>query len=359
MEKIIDKALFLGLKRYSLYNSILDVIKELSVEATGFDIREEIYPSYFKIHAQMFRFTNNIRSHWEKIMFQKINSIILKKIETYDPDLVLVYNSEYLLPETCSEIKKRAKMIFFMGDSPYYTHINNYYLACLGYADLILAPDTFWLGQLNTLGLHNTSFFCPDIDSKSYFIIEDPGQLSSIPEHEILYVGGCYVDSWGYKKALLMSRFTSFDFKFYGNSKWERWFRFFPELKNHFIESTFISTSELNRMFNRVKLVPVDGNPAILNGFHLRAYEALGAGALPLIEYRRDVDEKLFNGCNVNLPVIKDYSKASSVAEYYLKNEKERKETVLALRNHIAKNFNKEINAQRLSEWLNKKPRLI
>ena len=94
-------------------------------------------------------------------------------------------------------------------------------------------------------------------------------------ETEILYVGSSYLNSWGYKKALLMSRFTGFNFRIYGNSAWKRWFSFFPELEWVYNESGFIPQAKINRMFNMTKLIPVDGNPGILNGVHLRVSEAL------------------------------------------------------------------------------------
>ena len=61
-----------------------------------------------------------------------------------------------------------------MGDSPFYTPQNNYYLACLSYADLILSPDSFWSQQLCTIGLNNTMYFMPGPDGKSYFRIDEP-----------------------------------------------------------------------------------------------------------------------------------------------------------------------------------------
>ena len=339
-------------EKYSLFNSFIDLLGEMSQETRGFDIRNHIKTVDLRINTQMYRLPFKIRNKWEKHLLGKVNHILLAEIRDYRPDLVLVYNSEYLLPETCVEIKKNARLVFFMGDSPFYTPLNNYYLACLSHADLILSPDSFWNEQLNTIGLKQTLFFVPGIDQRSYFPLNEPGELEGIEDRDVLYVGNCYVNSWGYKKALLMSQFTGFDFRLYGNSMWKRWFRFFPSLEEKFSESGFIPTPVLNKMFNLAKLVPVDGNPGILNGFHLRLFEALGAGTLPLVEYRKDVEELLFKGCKAMPPLIKDYIKAGDLASYFLKNENERTELVRELRSFLSERYNAKTNSELLLNTL-------
>ena len=354
MDKHFQKTLLLCVSKYSLYNSLLDLLSELSEECKGYDVRGGINAFNQRVQTQMYRFPYKIRNNWEKSFLSKINRNIVNEFHSYHPDLVLVYNSEYLLPKTCELIKKSAKLIFFMGDSPFFTHTNNYYLPCLNYSDLILAPDTFWINQLNTLGIHQTSFFIPGLDGKSYYPVADENILKKIESLEILYTGASYVNSWGYKKALLMNQFAGFNFKLYGNSAWKRWFVFFPGLESVYNESGYIPTERLNKMFNKTKIIPVDGNPAILNGFHLRLFEALGAGALPLVEYRRDVDEFLFRGCDAKAPLIRDYRKAGDVAKYYLINESERIQLAQSLRKFIILEYNPARNSERLIMLLKK-----
>ena len=100
-------------------------------------------------------------------------------------------------------------------------------------------------------------------------------------------------------------------------------------------DSGFIAQEEMNRMYNRAAVIPVDGNPGIINGVHLRMFEALAAGALPLIEYRNDVDSLLFNGFEDQLPLVRDYRKVADMAEYYLNNERERSGLVYLSLIHI------------------------
>lgn len=352
MEKRFKKALLLCPEKYSLYNSLYDILSEMTYEVSGYDIVSVISRRDLRLNSQAFRLPFSIRKKWETYYFERVNRMLLGKVNDYEPDLIVIYNSVYLLPATCAELKKNARLVFFMGDSPFYTPQNNYYLACLSHADLILSPDSFWNRQLNTMGMDRTMYFIPGTDSRSYFRIDGLRREEGEEETEILYVGSSYLNSWGYKKALLMSRFAGFNFRIYGNSAWERWFSFFPELGPLYKQSDFIAREKLNRMFNMTRLIPVDGNPGILNGVHLRLFESLGAGALPLIEYRSDVDTLLFRDFHDELPLIRDYRQAADVAAYYLKNEKERKELASAMHEYITSHYNSSVNAGRLTEAL-------
>lgn len=342
-----NRALLLCPTRYSLANIFAEILGEMAEEVRTLDIQKKISALILRFNSQAFRLPFRARSAWEKWLLRKANSILLREIQVYRPDIVLVYNSEFLIPEACAEIRKGSRLVFFMGDNPFYTPLNNYYLACLAYADLILSPDTFWIEQLKTIGLKKIKYFIPGIDERSYYCIDKREELQRVDETDVLYVGGGYVNSWGYKKALLMSQFTGFKFRLYGNKTWKRWIKIFPELKNNYRESEYIPTAILNRMYNKTKLVPVDGNPGILNGFHMRLFETLGAGALPLVEYRKDVDELLFNGSKAMVPLIRDYHRVKDIAAHFLKNEDERVEIVNGLKSYISERYNVK-NATRI-----------
>ena len=105
-------------------------------------------------------------------------------------------------------------------------------------------------------------------------------------------------------------------------------------------------------MFNRTKIIPVDGNPSIINGAHLRLLEALAAGALPLIEYRKDVADEIFSGSGIDLPVIRSYNEAPSTASYWLEHEEERLKTVTAMVSFFRGKYSAEKNAARIREGL-------
>jgi len=351
MEKKFERALLLSPANYSLTNSLRETLSVIASEVKVEDVRSVIGSIESRFNSQVFRFPHRVRKSWEHHFQSKINTRILNLITGFSPDLVIVYNSQFLLPETCRIVSGRSKLVFFMGDSPFYTPQNNYYLSCLEHADLILSPDSCWAEQLNTMGLRKTLYFIPGADEESYYRISSE-EAGIEEETEILYVGSCYLNSWGYKKALLMNAFSGFNFRLYGNSAWQRWFSFFPALKAVYTESNYIPQKKLNRMYNRTRIIPVDGNPGIICGIHLRMFEALAAGALPLIEYRKDVESRLFSGFKEELPLIRDYRNADFMASEYLKDDMARQQLVSAMNSFLRKEYSHELNASRLSEAL-------
>lgn len=348
---MIEKSLILCPARISLNRILTSILAGLSGEVTTFDVGSAIGRNRLFVNTQMRRFSYGVRNRWDTYFLRLANEYILNEVSRCKPGLVMVYNSEFLLPETCLRIREESKLVFFMGDSPFYTPQNDFYLACLSHADLVLVPDTFWMAQLNTMGLDRTLHFIPGIDETVYHRLGGD-EAAEEEETDILYAGTSYKNSWGYRKAALMSSLSGFKARIYGNDAWERWFPFFPELKPLFHRSDYIPSAKLNRMFNRTKIIPVDGNPSIINGAHLRLLEALAAGTLPLIEYRKDVVDEIFRDSGINLPVIRSYKEAPVVASYWLSNDAERIETIGSMRAFLQGKYSAEKNAARIGERL-------
>ena len=134
--------------------------------------------------------------------------------------------------------------------------------------------------------------------------------------------------------------------KVLGNNKWIRWLEFFPELNPKFeLIKERIPLEQLIIMSKCAKVYPVDANPAILNGLHLRVFDCIAMGVLPLVEYRKDVDT-FFNG--INLPLIKNYDEANALARYYLSNDSLRNETLKQLFEYTKENYSPEIVMKRI-----------
>jgi hypothetical protein len=350
--KSYKKALLLCPPKYSLKNVFEDILRLMSDELVFVNVMEYVQKFEISINTQIFRLPDSVRSKWINYYQRKINTRFLQEFRREDPDLVFVYNNEMLLPSTIQKMKQTATVIFFLADTPFFTPTNNYFLTILTMGDLVLVPDSFWEQQMRTVGIRNSFYFIPGIDDSSYNNHPSQELMQKVQERDVLYCGLSYVNSWGFKKALFMSKFTQFDLVIYGDKHWKKWFHFFPDLKDVFHESGFIPTDLLNAMFNKTKLMPVDGNPAILNGFHIRMFEALGAGVLPLIEYRKDIEERVFNGLDVKIPIIRTYDEGATVAEHYLNNESLRLSTVSAMKDHVLSHYNAEKNAERILELL-------
>jgi len=309
-------------------------------ECQNIDYRKILKNWETKINTQMFRLPDKVRIKWEKYFFSKINRWYRTQIAILKPDIVFIYNNEMLLPSTLKEIKnQKKKILFYLGDNPLFTPTSRYNIDVLQYADAVFVPDTFWQMQLKKIGLPHVHHLLPPLPEKQYFKI-DGFDSDAIKKYQtdIVYVGMCYNDSWGYKKACFLNWFTGYNLQIYGNKAWKRWFRFFPELEKHYTESNYVPYQRLNIMYNAAKIVPVDGNPAIFNGIHLRVFESLSSGTLPLMEWNADMDF-VFKDIT-DLPAIKDYRAIPETLEFFLGNNEAREQTVHEMKQAYSKQYN-------------------
>lgn len=341
------KVLLLFPSLYSLSNTFSSGLKKLGFEVTQYDFKNDIINWEKKINIQMFRLPFQARKRWNRYFMAKINKIQIQKFNKENPDIVIVYNNEMLLPETVKYFSKSANVVFFLGDNPFYTPTNDYFLHLLFQANLVISPDSFWTQQLKLMGLKNctTEYF------NTQHVILNNDENKNIEPHDLLFVGMSYVNSWGYKRALFLSQFADMDIRIHGNSAWYRWLDFFPDLKEKFILKGRYSHKYMALLHKNAKIYPFDINPGVLNGIHIRLFDCIEYGMLPLPEYRKDIKD-IFE--KEHLPIIYDYRKAGDIARYYLSNERERKELVNSLKIFVRKNYNPEVSLSRILNKIGK-----
>lgn len=146
-----------------------------------------------------------------------------------------------------------------------------------------------------------------------------------------------FTQSRGFKRILFLDQFTRYDFKIYTGKGITRWYEDFPGLKQRTVHpAKRLTDNELNTILNCCKLYPVDANPGLINGVHLRIFECIGSGILPLVEYRKDVKD-IFG--KQGLPIITNYKAAGEMAAYYLHHDQERMDILQGLRSFVAEKF--------------------
>ncbi len=343
------KVLLLCPSQYSLDKTIKLGFERLGYNVYHHDFRYYLKNWHQKLNTQIFRFPNKYREIWESYYFPIINKRHLTVFDEFKPDIVFIYNNEALLPATINYFKsKNAKIVFFLGDSPYYTPSNKYYLHLLPNADLIISPDSMWAEQLKLLGIKNIVVDFPGFDDTLLKFREPNKEEREKYNFDLFFVGTGYVDAWGYKRAMFAGKFAKLNIRVLGTKHWVKWLEFFPELKTKFelIESR-ISFEQLVIMSKCAKVYPVDANPAILNGVHLRVFDCIATGVLPLVEYRKDHDI-FFNG--IDLPLIKNYNEAESLAKKYIKDDTLRENTLQRLTNFTLQKFSPQTVIKRILE---------
>lgn len=331
---------------YSL-RKIFDVgFRDAGHEVSVIGYRELLNPWKHRINTQMFRLPQNYRNKWDKKYLGNINHSFLNYFSDVSPDFVLIYNDQYLLAETVRIMQLKCKVSVYLGDNPFYIFTRPFFLGLIREVDAVFAPDTFWISQLKILGLNNVYHLIPGYDPSINYPLELTTSQMKANKSEILFIGNSYTTSWGYKRALFLNQFAGFDLKLYGNRTWYRWFRFFPQLQEKFtLLKSPLSFETVNLLSNCTSIYPVDANPGLLHGVHLRIFDCIGSGTLPLIEYRKDLDE-VFPG--IALPLIHNYNQAGELASHFLKNETERRNLIRQLQEYTGNHFKPVFAAEKI-----------
>ena len=344
------KVLLLVPKRYGFHQSFRETFEALGGEIHTIDYQHIMVGWKQRINTQMFRLPDKWRQKWEGYYYQDINKLYLQEYDRIQPDIVFIYNHELLVPETLAYFKKKSKIAFFLGDCPYYTPGNRHFLPLLYYADAVYTYDTFWIEQMTKMGIKNMHYLYPNTPTDSFYEKKLSDAVYEELKSDVLYVGMGYKTSWGMKKAKFLSCFADFDLQIHSDDSMERWFEYFPEIAKCYRPRTgHISVERLNDMYNATKIAPVDANPGLLNALHWRWVEALGAGALPVLEWQQNVVE-IFGDADV--PAVKVFDEAREMTAYYLSHEKERRAMVVWMQNLVKEKHSIKNNAALLSETM-------
>ena len=189
---------------------------ENSFSAAGHEVAacdpEKLIPRWKQhINIQAFRLPYRLRKPWEKSFYSHLNKKFVHWFEQEKPDIIMIYNDSMLLPETVQIFRKKARVVFYLGDNPYYTWNKPFFLNLLMQADYIFAPDTMWIEQLKMLGIKNIYFEILGWDRKHYFPNEPSCNERKKYTSDLLFIGNTYTTNWGYKRALFLSRFARFE----------------------------------------------------------------------------------------------------------------------------------------------------
>jgi len=131
---------------------------------------------------------------------------------------------------------------------------------------------------------------------------------------------------------------------------WSKWLKHFPELEDNIvIRRNRMSDRELNTILNCCKIYPVDANPGLLNGLHIRIFDCIASGILPIVEYRDDLDI-VFKG--VEIPSIRNYLLAESIAKKYLNDDSLRESTSSILQEFVKSNYSPKITIRNIISHL-------
>jgi spore maturation protein CgeB len=301
----------------------------------------DFLPHYLhRLHDKSGKMPGGIEEIIRKTYLKKIQLKYIEIIKKKEPDIIFIYNDQMLCAETLDKINRDIKIGVYLADSPLFLQKRAHIIGLIRRADVVFAPDTFWLDQCKMLGVKKAVYLIPGFNEKHHYkIVPSQEQLKKY-ESDVFFMGSPYNDNWGYKRSLFLSRFCQFNFRLLGPETWNYWFSCFPELKEKFVtKKGYLSDDELNIMINCSKIIPVDANPGIINGFHVRVLDSIAAGVLPVVEYRRDLDQVFMD---TDLPVIKNYNDIPELTAYYINHTTIRNDLIEKLQNTILRKYSIE-----------------
>lgn len=276
-----------------------------------------------------------------------LHQIQLKYIQVFNtkkPDLILIYNDQMLWPETLDKIMKDTKVGIYLADSPLFLQKRAHIIGLIRRADVVFAPDTYWLEQCKMLGVKKAEYLIPGYNPEHNFKMLPTRSQTNEFGSDVFFMGSPYKDNWGYKRALFLSKFCNLNFLFIGPACWNEWFVQFPELKLKWkLKKGYLKDEELNIMMNCTKIIPVDANPGIINGCHIRVFDAIAAGVLPLVEYRKDLDT-IFK--DTGLPFVKNYNEIPEITRYLIDDNTERSSLIEILQKYILIKYSTKKSAE-------------
>lgn len=311
-----------------------------------------LYSDYWKkfsaySHRLPRMFDNSVQHRYFKV----INDKLIGKYNLEKPSCVFIYNDCKILPETISYFKSNGtKIIVFLGDDPnYLLPAKKTFLLTVMNADKVIVPDSGWIDGLKMLDLDNIIFSPVGTDTSVFYpFVPDEAQLKKY-QTDILFVGtGYFANSWGIKRASVLNELCGFSMKLFGDKTWFELFYYFPELKKHFTHRS-LNAEEVNIACNCAKLYPVTVNSGVSNGVSTRVFDCIASGIFVIAEYKKDINTFFPDSEVVCFTSKRDLR---NKAEYYLKNEKERKDHSEKSLKTVREKYNMDIIVKNILEQI-------
>lgn len=346
------KVLLFMPKSYSLAEMLFNGFSENGWDVKIIDYKELLSKWRNRLYERTSGLPNRITKYWKPEYYKEINRQYVALVKAEKPDLVFIYNNQFVFPETLEKISKESKIAFFLGDNPLYSNTFDFNLSILKYSDYTISPDSHWTQELIAIGMPNIFTEQIGYSSKIFYKTDGiPNDLKEKYASDLLFIGSNYGSSAGYKRTMFYDSVRDYGLKIFGTNEWLKWLSYFPDLENCFtLLKSRVSNEELNYAINCTKIYPIDQNPWLINGIHVRVFETIGANALPIVEWRPDLDT-FFNG---HIPSVQKYSDLAKTVEYYLDHEKERVELVSFLRDYVSQKYTPTILVKKMLSWIYK-----
>lgn len=332
------KVMLLMPRTYSLLRTISKGFSDNGIETIEVDYEDFFNPHVNNLINRLESLPNKIKNKWKHYYIKSLNREYSRLFDLHQPGIVFIYNNQLILPETIRYFRERSKIVFFLGDNPLYTPTSEYNLPILYHADYVMSPDTFWIRQLESIGIRNLYFGVFGFDETTFYPFTPEKEDFEKFKCDLVYVGTAQKTNWGFKRFLFLNHFRNLDMKAFisGDGYYNKWKAHFPDLDKRIIPHNLNDPHFNNLVCNCSKIYPIDLVPSLFHGIHIRIMDCIGSGILPLVEYSRDLD-LVFK--DASIPTLKNYKDAENTARCYLNNDSKREAVVNDLREYVKINY--------------------
>ncbi len=249
---------------------------------------------------------------------RQVGVALYQMVAKEHPDMVFVINGINYLHEDIARIREKftIPIVAYIIDDPL---LSERWLYDLGAYSHLFVIDRSWMGYLE---FFNTGcvFYLPQTGNHRIF-----RPLSIARDYDIGFGGSLSLRlpnaPSGFLRAQILNALAEAGFSIQAfASGIAETFRYFPALKKIDYYDGYKNHEELNKLYNRAKIVVSIHSPQFKTGLSPRVFEAAFAGSFQLIQYEDDV-AVLFPGCGVN---FKSLSDVVEKARYYIAHENER-----------------------------------
>lgn len=147
------KCLLIVPNRYSIAGILKRGFEENAIETLIVDYDDFVFQPFNSFVKKTEALPNKLKRIWKGRYIKTINAGYLNLYNKLKPEIVFIYNNQFIEPEVLKYFSVKSKILFFLGDNPLYTPTSIYNLHILFFADYIICPNTFGYNSSKIWGL--------------------------------------------------------------------------------------------------------------------------------------------------------------------------------------------------------------
>lgn len=262
------------------------------------------------------------------------NKHVISSFQKFKPKYFFNFSGSNLFPATVAYIRHELNCIsiLLLADNPFDSspHRDPFLAMTLKNYDFILSPEYYWDNLVRDVSIDPKIIrFAGGYDPKSFYPVAKEDYSKEEIEKlncDLSFTGGGYGKSpEGSYRSVILSLLieNGFNVKIWGNNNWRYRFGFLPNLEKSFMGER-LSLEHLRLLFQTSSIYLNLPSPQVISSFQPRVFEIAASKGFQLIRYSKNLAEI----CGFDDMMFKDFKDLNSKVEYFLSDEKARRDIV-------------------------------